>query len=911
MYRWGHHAAINRAALRAVTSFLEGRLGEKATVDWALQLRPDDELKRFGLLEVMNSPEGLQLKEPWRSAWRLIEEDWSSPFVESSSSIEAHRLYHRIRTGDRSGALVKAIVDLVAPRLKVAAFSSLQLQFRKPPHTPKRVQDLFSVGLTSGKLLDPAEMGLGDLADRTFLMSLASALENALTDGLNMSLRNALSETHDYWLLQAIHRVYYTRNAETTDFRNDPDRHGQGFAPTVKLLHEIVLRLIQVDLSAAIDFAEGWRSKRSPIYLRLWAALSLDSRVTHAKQIGIVLRSLGDRPFWDLRGYPEIAELRAKRFAELEANEQTALTRRMRKDPPRSFWPKRVGAAELRNWRLHSALRELKRINLAGTALPRHDEEWMAERIGGFNDLVNMRRLDEGFLEAPRAYSVSSDPDFRFDLLRGEERLRFLEGALKSGRRGWDDDPAEGASAWIRHPGNAYQVLLDLESTSDAGAAYENVWDRFGWTHSPPGEQGPTTTDRNLSDEYVRVLICVAKLPEATLRLAVDGISHWLSSWRKLVAPQPLALHVWLKIWPIAVTATNEKKPLEDDIQLHAVARSAGEIDSSHFDTLNSPAAKLIDVFLAACPPVKGTDRPFEVSNTPRTMRDAIISTIGRSRLIAVHRMIEFLPYFLQIDRDWTHTHLIAPLFADNAEALILWPAVAHQTRFGEVLKVIGNAMTERATDLRLNRQTRQSLVFSLVVDHLHAYLEGRHPAVPRSKIQQMIRSLDDEVRSFAAEVMQRFVRDVSAPPQDGSVPHSAEELFRSAVAPFLQEVWPQERSLTTPGISKALADLPAASNGEFAGAVSATERFLVPFDCWSMIDYGLYGEEDGKLRLSIVDNHDKAFALLRLLDRTVGSAEDSVVPHDLADALDQIRQVAPDLAVNQGFRRLATAARR
>ena len=77
------------------------------------------------------------------------------------------------------------------------------------------------------------------------------------------------------------------------------------------------------------------------------------------------------------------------------------------------------------------------------------------------------------------------------------------------------------------------------------------------------------------------------------------------------------------------------------------------------------------------------------------------------------------------------------------------------------------------------------------------------------------------------------------------------------------------------------------------------------------MSEYGLYGEEDGEPKLSIIDTHEKAAAFLRLLDLTIGTAEGSVIPHDLADALDQIRKIAPKLAEKQMFRRLATAARR
>ncbi len=178
---------------------------------------------------------------------------------------------------------------------------------------------------------------------------------------------------------------------------------------------------------------------------------------------------------------------------------------------------------------------------------------------------------------------------------------------------------------------------------------------------------------------------------------------------------------------------------------------------------------------------------------------------------------------------------------------------------------------------------------------------------------------LDVEVRASAANAIQQFVRELSAKAatnapegrEEQEDPASAAALFRTAAAPFLRDVWPQERSLATPGVSGALADLPATSGEAFAEAVDAVARFLLPFDCWSMVDYGLYGGEGEPKELAIINDEAKAQALLKLLDLTIGTSEGAVIPHDLTDALDQIRSVAPALADSPVFRRLSAAARR
>ena len=909
--RWANLNELDRAAFRATIAFLNGRLEERATVDWALRLKPNDTIKRLALLDLIDSPAGRKISEPWRSAWHMIEESWKNPAVEEHTSTGAYDAQHRLRAGERSGSLVAAIVELVAPRLKVEPFSALHPRFREPPKRPKKVEDLFSTGLTSSKIVHPDVLELGGLTDHSFLVSLALALDSAVVNGLDIARRIGWDGERRLWQLGQLHRVYYVPTAERADGEHEPDEFHRGIAPSAKLLHAVVSRLVDINISGAVEFVRRWKLTNSPVHLRLWAALSRDSRVTPANEVGALLLSLDDWHFWNLHDYPEIAELRAMRFGELGSNEQAALTARIRKRPPRNQWPRNTDADRVESARLYWAVRELRRIEITGALLPKRDKAWLDVKIHEFRDLVQMARLDEGFLGTPKARWVPPNPDNRYDLLAGEERLKALEAALSSARGGWDDDPTRRAVDWIKQPGKPVQILVDFESIPDGGAVFAKVWERFGWAHSPEAGQGEDAAQRDLPAESVRVLSLLAKLPEATVRQAIDGISHWLSSWERQLIVLPEGLSVWLKLWPIAVEVTNTEQSVDEEIHLSTFAQSSDDREPMDLDTLNTPAGKLVGVFLAACPNLQADDRPFNVDGAPRTMRDTIIAATGRSGLIARHRMIEWLPYFLRADPAWAHEYLITPLTADNSEAITLWRAIARRTHFSDVLKIIGGPMAERATDPRLGRETRCSLVFSLVIECLHAFREQRKPAVPYARIQQMIRSLDDEVRAYGVGAVQRFVYDVSVSREGGQTAPSPEQLFRSAAAPFLQLVWPQERSLATPGVSRALADLPATAQEAFAEAVDAIERFLVPFECWSMSDYGLYGKGDGKPKLSSIDNHVKAAAFLRLLDLTIGTAEGSVIPYDLADALDQVRRVAPNLAENQIFRRLATAARR
>ena len=905
--RWINLNKLDRATYRATFAFLDGRLEERATVDWALGLKPKDWISRMVLLDLIDQR---KMSEPWQSAWRLIEESWNNPVEEDTASSEAYNAQDRIRAGDRSGSLVAAIVELVVPKLKVEPISNWYLHTGKIPRRPKKIEDLFVTRLTSGEIVDPGLLELEGLTECSFLLPLAHALDATVIKGLDIARQIGWDGERAIWRLGGLHRVYYVQVNERGEENDEPDEFHPGIAPSVKLLHATVSRLVDIEISKAVEFVQRWKILNSPVHLRLWAALSRNPRVTPVNEVGDLLLTLDDQRFWDLNDFPEICELRARRFSELAPHKQAALIARIRKCPPRNQWPQKAEANKVKNARVYRSILELRRIEIGGTSLPPRDKVWLDAKIHDFPSLVGMSQIDEGFLDSPKAQYIPPSPDNRYDLLSGENRLKALETSLSSpqGGRGWDDSPA---ADWVRQQETPVKLLVDFKSIPDGGAVFTRVWEQFGWVHMPVIGQTEDAAQRDLPSECAHVLSLLDKLPEGTICQAINGISSWLSNWKIQVVVLPEGFTVWLKLWPIAVETTNAKEPGSEHFDLNTVEYSTADQKPKDLDTLSTPAGKLVGVFLAACPTLQENVNPFDRDEVLRKIRDAVITATGRSGLIARHRMIEALPYFLNTDPNWTQLHLITPLSADNTEAIALWRAIGRRTHFSNVLKIIGDQIAKRATDQRLDRDTRRSLVFSLILECLHAFREKREPTVQFSQVQQVIRSVEDEVRAHGAGVIKRFIRDLSKPREGTPNPPSSSALFRSVAAPFLQEVWPQERSLATPGISRALADLPATAKGAFAEAVDAIERFLVPFECWSMLEYGLYGEDDDKPKLSMIDNHKKADALLRLLDLTVGTADRSVVPHNLGDALDQIHAVAPKLENEQAFRRLRTAARR
>ncbi len=774
-----------------------------------------------------------------------------------------------------------------------------------------------AIGLTSGDVVDPATIGLEVVEEPDFLIELIIELEAAVSRGLGIGRRLGWDGDRDLWRFGMLHRAYFVPNGDRADQEHEPDKFCRGIAPSVKLLHTVVLKLADLDVAVAKNFIERWQKAGNAVHIRLWAALSRDPRLGSPAEIGAFLLSCTDRQFWDLHSFPEIAELRARRFTGLSLMDQNAILRRIRKRPPKNHWPRDIDRERVEEARMDWTLRELRRIEIAGGHLPKDQCVWFTAQLEQFTPLREMSRLDEGFQGSPKASFVPPNPDDRYDLLEGLRRLDALEVALGQSRPTWDEDPASRAADWIRQSGRADIILCDLEATADAGTRYPKVWEVFGWTHAPsPQRSGLAGEGENQALEQTaeRVLSLLERLLEKTAAEAIEGIATWLSVWEQQIKNSHKLLGVWTRLWPIAVEATNAQQQKDAAPDLNVLARITGDREPTDLDTLNTPAGKLVAVLLAAALSVNPGDRPFDTNESLRVMRDAAIAASGRSGLIARHRMIETLAWFLVADPEWTQEKLVAPLLDDTTESLPLWRAIARRTHFSDVLRVIGDAMAERANDLRLGRETRNSLAWSVVLESLHAFREARKPVVPNARVQQMLRSLDDETRAHAAEAIQRFLRGLSAKTEIQPNPPTAESLFRGAARPFLQQVWPQERPLATLGVARALAEVPAASGDAFVEAVEAIERFLVPFDCWSLFDFGFNSEREGEPGLSHIDNIDnvdKAKALLILLDRTIGRAEGAVFPRELGSALEQVHKVAPHLAETSRYRRLAALARR
>lgn len=740
-----------------------------------------------------------------------------------------------------------------------------------------------------------------------FLNSLATSLENSINSGLDIA-RSLGWDIERTYRLGGLNRVYFVPQSERGN-NHEPDEFHDGIAPSVKLLHAVVARLSEVNSQLALKLLSRWEKPSSSIFLRLWSALARDPNLVSDDQVAQFLMAVEAELFWNLNNFPEISELRARRFSRFKNASQLAICRRIVKKPPKSMWKVKMTASDREEARNYWAVRELKRIEFLDADIPVRYQLWLQENITRYPDLLTLDRIDFDFPASVEASFVQPDPDDKYDLYQGEERLTELEKSLASSRSSWNDDSAQRAREWIRQEDSLRLILNDFMTLEDGGNKFPLVWEAFAWSHSPSSDSSNTT---NLIESST-VLGLLLKLSSESSKKVIQGITYWLETWRRQIREDRRLLQTWNKFWPISVDVTNSNQRDEEAIDLNTVLRSGASDEPKDLDTLNTPAGRMVGLFLALCPDLNLKRNPFNQGSLHTTIRDQIIATTGRSGLIAKHRLVENLSYFLKADKNWTEEYLAKELFSYSNEVLPLWRAIARRTIFHDVLEIIGPEVAERVHDQRLGRESRQSLLYSLVVESLYALYENRPPAVEFARISQTIRSqeVEDEIRVRAVRATHDFIKQLSANGAENEISNTPENLFKRAVKPFLAKVWPQERSLVTPGISKVLASIPIASKDAFVEAVKSIELFLMPFESWTLFDYGLRlrgGEADEDGNLYQIDTTEKAKALLKLFDLTLD--EELRIPYDLAIALKHIKQLAPKLIDTPEYRRLDTATR-
>jgi hypothetical protein len=632
----------------------------------------------------------------------------------------------------------------------------------------------------------------------------------------------------------------------------------------------------------------AWDADRWKLYKRLWAAAARDAAVVGGAEVGRFLASLDDTEFWWSDAFPEFAELRAVRWSTLPSEVIAPIEQRLVNGEPVARLSKRIGKDNARRAVARRSITELQRIKAGGGQLSSPTEAWLKETLLQYPREGDVASVTEGFNPGVRTLIDDRSGDPTFGDVPSKKLIDELARHLSD--EGWESK-SRAASDFI---GRSPNLILDLLAEAPKSLARGKVWQAFGYGFRPSDLNVTIDTaspeDKELIPVALKACNEIARLDEATIENALQGLTSWMSIWDRLLSGEDDLIRAWLALWPAAVKKTNQSP--EKNVPLRERSYS-------------SPVGNLVSAFMQACPSFQKGTKPLAAS----PWRDALAGieqTTGEAKLQAQYQLLSSFNYYWAADDAWSRVNLLEPLISAAGASIELWHGFVHG-RFlppKTVLEELGPHMIAAAAGNELLDEARGSLsqrvVFSMIVD----MRDGQRLAIPSHLAQQMLRIGGDAVRTRALDAMKNYLKDADAEPKDPG------ERFK-LVKTIFQEIWPKELTLSSPALSDAFADFPAAAGDNYTEATELILPYLTPFQCWSLWDYGILDRSADERTITGVDSARDASSLLSILDKTVGAEDGAIIPNGLDKALKHIASKSPRLESDIRYQRLLTLSRR
>lgn len=862
-----------RATIQQATfNFATQRLADQELIEWAIALGNESGAEREAVREVFRR-EGKELSQPLKRTWELIFESWERP--RDHTRYEQVVYLRDIKSGRASPSDLRAFVDGVRPWIQVQSNDRLRpLYGAQKGRSLKSIADIVHVTVSSGdQAFEDARKVVAELTQPA-LLEVASLLQSAILSALYAaSLADLVSERTDVTFWQ-VHRVYFVPPDQIPEGGGEPDRHSRGFGLATKLLFEVVSRLTKFDPGISRALADAWRFLPFSIFRRLWAATARDRALFEGATVGSFLLDLSDRDFWIAGLSPEMAELRAARWDDIPDKVQLDIEKRILRGQPLRLFSRRLTSAEKAAARLRTTARELGRIQVAGGNLSKTALTWLTNHP----DLPSVRSVTFDFNPGPIVtWGGTTEPEASFALVPEVRLLDELEKAL--GPDPWSD-AARAASAYVA--ANSSTVLDMLAAKGRGGSEFPRVWDAFGHRRLPVEPKAPTAAEMR---EASKVATLVQKMTKAATKAAVPGLSEWFSNWAVALHRRGNLRKSWLHVWPSAVAVTNSS-PDGGDMDIRA---------------LNSPAGKMMSAFLEVCPNIIEEPQAFSTP-TLRDIRDALASAKGAAGEEVTYRFIADVNYFIAAGRAWAIQTILVPLSQSTSPSD--WQAFSRSRLIDPVgMAVVAEQLSTMVMSSNLPDDTRAGLMEQAMWSRMLSHERGATSPFDDGVLQQMLRLGGDTVRVRAISAMGEYLGTADNAPDF--------DRLSLVVAPLVDGVWPKELALSSRGVSGAFARLPSSLPDKYADVAKLILPYVGPFDCWSMLDFGIAVEPNARDLGFTIRTRADGLALLALLDSAIGDAERSVIPYDLDKGLAMIRSKVRGIDRDERYQRLRTLARR
>ncbi len=252
-------------------------------------------------------------------------------------------------------------------------------------------------------------------------------------------------------------------------------------------------------------------------------------------------------------------------------------------------------------------------------------------------------------------------------------------------------------------------------------------------------------------------------------------------------------------------------------------------------------------------------------------------------RILGVH----LIDFFI-VDRPWTEQHLL-PRFSwnDPLEAKAVWEGFLRSPRIN--IPLLANSAFKSSL---LGYAEHCSEVPDEIDQQFVRFLTHVALRMPDGYTANDFRAGIGRLPPTGLEVVARTLANALDAAGD-----KREAYWKNTILPFWKEIWPKDRKYITPDIAFSLARLSIAAGGEFPAALDAVKSWLVPV------------KRPDQVILSLAESdHCRHFPAesLQLL-RTVAdrNATDLLLPAEMEQCLNEIKESRADLSEQRGYREL------
>ena len=630
----------------------------------------------------------------------------------------------------------------------------------------------------------------------------------------------------------------------------------------IELVRDAWLVIFSHDKARAAQIAEAWFDLPYPTFKRLALfAASQDECIPSERWISWLLDSEA-RCLWITQTKREMFRLLVLQAQQLSGSEQEQFELAILAGPPRHLFRADLEPNEWQGVVSSAIWLLLAKLNESGLTLGANASARLAEIS---HEFPAWRLATNESDEFSHWMSGTGDPDY--------EESRNIHVAPRK-RQDLVQWLAKEPPAWSPFYEDTWREVCrtrffhSLLALRDLGQ--NNLWPAARWSEALQvwAEQGLVLRS------WLNAAPLVRSMPDAVLEELAHGVTWWIKAVSKSAIPSD---HILLEICRRVMTL-----PLKVDSGFR-ITREGVETYEAVTSAINHPIGYITQALINLWDKRDENENESDLLSAEMKPFFTALSNTKEDRFIHGRVLMgSRLVAFFRADRAWTEQYLLPLLnWSNSPEAAAIWQGFLWSPRLYQPLLIaFKTQLLETANhyiDLGKHQRQFSAFLIHVALESTEGYsvneLRSAFAALPQSGLDECATALYQAAQGAGSQ---------------------SEEFWKNRVQPFWQNIWPKSRDLASPRIAESLVRLVVATGGEFPNALATVKDWLRPIEYPNFIVHTLQSSE-------LCNRFPKD--ALTLLDAVI--ADQTWVPPELGQCLDQIKQAAPQLVSEPPYRRL------